>query len=84
MTPTMDAMDRQSLRAAAILTAVITVEIAAADVWLLRTGRAPITAVLRTRLGRAMLAVVGLHVVDVLGVVDPFSALGKRITRGTA
>jgi hypothetical protein len=78
----MDAAERQSLNTAAILTAVIAAEIAAVDVWLLRHQRASITEVLRTRTGRATLAVICLHVVDVLGVVDPFSALGKRITGG--
>lgn len=46
------------------------------DVLLVRKGERPITHVLRTPAGLAFLCVLGLHVVDVLGPLDPFRAVG--------
>ena len=51
-----------------------------ADVVLIRTGRAPVTDVLRTRPGRLFLGVLAGHVLAVLGPADPFLALGKVAT----
>ena len=59
---------------------------AALDVYLVATGKKYlITDVLRTKVGKLFLAILGLHVVDVLGRADPFSATAKviRTRRGT-
>lgn len=46
--------------------------ILAGDIWLMASDRQPVTAWLRTRTGRTCLALLGLHVADVLGPADPF------------
>lgn len=52
----------------------------ALDVYLVATGKSHLmTDVLRTKAGKLALAILGLHVVDVLGRADPFSATAKVI-----
>ena len=49
------------------------------DIILIRKNERPITHVLRTPAGLAFLAVLGLHVIDVLGPLDPFRAVGRLV-----
>lgn len=53
---------------------------AAMDIYLVTKNKSVITDVLRTPAGKVLLAVLGLHVVDVLGKADPFKAAGKAVT----
>jgi hypothetical protein len=54
---------------------------AALDVILVHEGHRPITHALRTPMGSVFLAVLCLHVADVLGPVDPFRRVAGCIPR---
>ena len=70
-----------ALGAAYAATAVWLATGAVLDVALVAKGRRPITHVLRTPAGAAFLIVLGLHVADRLGPLDPFRAAGRVVTR---
>lgn len=74
--------DEGSLTAATAITAALVGVALVADVWLLRTGRRPITHVFRQPMVRAGLDYFEAHVDDTLGGLDLFRAAGRIVSRG--
>lgn len=67
--------------AADLLVGACVVALAAGDVQLYRHGRRLVTDALRRPVVAVGLVVLTLHVLDVLGRVDPFRACARRIPR---
>lgn len=73
-------LEKDDYRPAVIATGVWLGVGAALDVYLVATNKSRlITDVLRTKPGRMFLVLLCLHVVNVLGRADPFSAAGRVI-----
>ncbi len=74
------AIDEGNIVPALVATGVWLAVGAALDVYLVSTNKSHvITDVLRTKPGKAFLIVLGLHVANILGKADPFSAAAYAI-----
>lgn len=71
--------DDGDLVAAAAITAALVVVALVADVWLVRTGRRPITHVFRLPAVRVALDYFEAHVDDQLGALDVFRVFGRLV-----
>ena len=74
----------RDLRAAAAATALWLAVGAGLDVALVHHNRRPMTHVLRCPLGAVGFAVLAAHLLDLLGPLDPFCAVGRCIPRRSA
>jgi hypothetical protein len=75
-----DQIDSDTYLHAAVATGIWLATGVVLDVWLIITGRKRlISDVFRTRLGKTVLAVFCLHVIDRLGRADPFKLAGAMI-----
>ena len=76
--PSVDELD---LAAAYVVVVAALAILGIGDVWLVRKEKGLVTHVLRTPAGLAFLSILLLHVLDVLGPIDPFKAIGRLLRR---
>lgn len=71
----------RDLTPAVVVWSGLVVAALAADVWLIRAGKAPLTSAARTRTGTFGRLLLESHFQDMLGRADPFSLIGGLACR---